>query len=267
MEISALVDSKELSSFVRRRLNSDGGYTFARALYRFEFPSSISETYYALATLAVLGEEIPSRGKTHDYVKGIRADNGMYDSPAVIFYAMKSLLFLGEKPEADAALVTELQAAIQKKRAHLEAFSSKWLSADYGVDDSPFRPVFCAAKILKTLGSEIKRPDFEWLLNNEKNGGFGIGQPDVTSTYHVLSTLSCSGYDIRKFSQAGEFIKKCSVPSGGYASVPAGAPAFVDTTHFAIASLALLGKEPEAKDRHLHYLAGLQDANGGFRRS
>ena len=267
MKISALVDARKLSEYIRHRLNSDGGYTFARKLYGLEFPSSISETYYALAVLSMLGEEIPSKSKTLEYVKGIRKDDGRYGPSTTAFHAIKALLLLGEKPPADAALVAELQETIRQRRALFEEFDSVWFSADYDAGDSPFRSAFCAARVLKIVGGKMEKPDFVWMIHKEhEGGGFGIHKPDVASTYYVLSALASAGYDLKDYQKTSGFVERCSVHTGGYSQVERGAPAFVESTYFAVAALALLGKEPKEKEKHLHYLAGLQ-ADGGFRRS
>jgi len=267
MKIFALANARGLSEYIRQRLNSDGGYTFARKLYGFEFPSSISETYYALATLSLLGEEIPSKAKTADYVKGVRSANGRYGSPIVAFYAIKSLVLLGKKAPSDAALIEELQMTVKQQRASFEESRSEWFSADYDTGESPFRSVFCAARALKMIGARMDRADFEWMAHKRKEGGFGVGKPDIASTYYALSSLACAGYGLDEFQKAAEFAERCSVPSGGYSSVPGGAPAFVESTYFAIATLALLKKGAKEKQRHLRYIGALQNSDGGFRRS
>jgi len=266
MKISALVDARKLSEFVGSRRNSDGGYSFSYPIYGFEFPSSISETYYALAILSMLGEEIPDGGNTLEYLRSIQSESGRYSSPSVAFHAVKALRLLGEKP-ARTGYLQQLQEAIAERRALFEEFDSTWFSADYDAGDSPFRPAFCSARVLKMAGADMNWWDFEWMIRRRQDGGFGAAVPDVISTYYVLSALSCAGYDINKFAETAGFIERCDVPGGGYSPVPHGAPAFVETTYFAIAALRILGKQPTNAKEHLLFLQGLQAHNGGFRRS
>ncbi|MCX8195208.1 MAG: hypothetical protein N3G22_03850, partial [Candidatus Micrarchaeota archaeon] len=131
MEVSDIVDAKGLSRFVKSRQNSDGGYTFARRLYGLEFPSSISETYFALSILSILKENVQHREKTLSYVKKISRGKELHSSPATAFYAISSFLLLGERPPHSASLVEWLRAAITEKRAMFNEPTSNWFSAEY----------------------------------------------------------------------------------------------------------------------------------------
>jgi hypothetical protein len=267
MKIPALVDARELSEFVKHRLNSDGGYTFARKLYGFEFPSSSSETYYALATLAAIGEEIPLKDKTVEYLKGIQDEDGLYSSLKVAFHVVKALRLLGERP-SKSAYVLQCQAAARNGHEHFEKFNSKWFPAGYDSEDSSFSSIFYAAKVLKMADARMERRDFAWIANGAwQGGGFGVGSPNVASTYHALSALSCAGIGPEAFLGSAEFIETCRVRGGGYTPVARGSPAFLETTYFAIAALGLLGARPAGMADHARFLSDLQNGNGGFRRS
>jgi len=266
-KISALADIGALADFIAGRLNSDGGYSFARPLFGYEFPSSISETYYALATLSLIGKEIPERERTLAYLHSTQKENGAYTSPGIAFHAAKSLALLGKKPQGK-EYIERLRTVIHRQRETFQEFDSTWFSADYDAGDSPFRPFFCAARVLKMADAKLEKPDFIWLAYKEaKGGGFGVGKPDIASTYHALSSLFCVGFGPGDFPDCADFIEKCGVREGGFAPVPGGAPAFAETTYLAIAALHLLGRKPPMAKEHALFISRLQHGNGGFARS
>ncbi|MCX8175236.1 MAG: hypothetical protein N3E51_03460 [Candidatus Micrarchaeota archaeon] len=266
METCALIDTDKLASFIGNRLNSDGGYGFARRLYGFEFPSSISETYYALGALSFCGCRIPSKAKTVAYLER----SGVLDCakclPSAAFHTIGAFLLLGKKPDANPELVAFLERNIGEKSILCGKHRSFWLSADYGAADSPFSRIFYSANALRMLGK--KAAGAAWLVRClQREGGFGAGRADVVSTYHALSALLCAGGFLPDPKKTADFVERCSVASGGYSMAAGGAPAFVETTFFALFSLAMLGEKPKSPEKHIRFIASLQNSDGGFRRS
>jgi len=264
-ETIPIINRKNLVSFVKCRQNSDGGYSFCYPLYDVEFPSSISETYYALAVLSILGEGMPARDRTLGYLKDIQRPDGRYDSPGVAFYAIKSLLLLGEKPER-LEFVDQLRGILREYRIFSEQFGGEFFSADYDTSESPFKLVYYASKTLSMLNINFEG-DVSWLLRFKSDGGFGVGRPDVTATYHALTVLGNGGYDLEKLHDTAGFIADCKEENGGYSSVPASKPAYIEMTYFAIGALKLLHSKIAGKEKHRSFIMNLQNGDGGFRRS
>jgi len=266
MRVASLIDAKKLADFVKCRLNSDGGYSFSYPLYGVEFPSSVSETFYALAILSMLKEEIPSRSKTLEYLLDLQRPDGSYDSPAVAFYAVKSLKLLGASPRSK-AFTKNLFATLREFRILKETFGGEFFSADYDMTESPFKLAYQASKTLWLSGEKIKEEDVSWLLPENKDGGFGTGSSDIVATYHAVSTLYYGGFDLSKLKNTALFIRKCMVNEGGYASVPNSWPAYIEATYFAVATSKLLSQKIDASEGHISFVRGLQNSDGGFRRS
>lgn len=259
------INWKKLAEFAASRQNSDGGYSFSYPLFGVEFPSSISETYYALAVLSMLKEEIPAKNQTIRYLHDTQREDGRYDSPGVAFYAVKSLLLLGEKPER-MEFVGQLRSILREFRIFSEQFGGEFFSADYDTSESPFKLVYCASKTLSLLDIEFGE-DVSWLLQFKRDGGFGIVRPEMTATYHALTTLKCGRYNLDRLDDTALFIASCRAEDGGYASIPGSIPAYIETTYFAIGALKLLNSKVVGKDRHRNYIVNLQNGDGGFRRS
>jgi len=263
--MNAPINKIKLAEFTVSRRNSDGGYSFCYPLFGVEFPSSISETYYALAVLSMLKEEIPGKSQTIRYLHGAQREDGCYDSPGVAFYAVKSLLLLGEKPRR-MEFVGQLRGILREFRIFSEQIGDEFFSADYDTSESPFKLVFCASKTLSLLDIGFVE-DVSWLHQFKRDGGFGIKGPDVTATYHALTALRCGGHNLEKLEDIALFIAGCEAKEGGYSSVPGSVPAFIETTYFAIGAMKLLNSKVAGKEKHRNYIVNLQNGDGGFRRS
>jgi len=266
MHIGSLINSEKLAYFVKCRLNSDGGYSFSYPIYGVEFPSSVSETFYALAILSLLNEEIPSKAKTIRYLHDIQRPDGMYDSLGVAFYAVKSLKLLNALPK-NTAFTKQMFTTLREFRIFKETFGDEFFSADYDMTDSPFKLAYQASKILYLLKEKIDETDVAWLLPENKNGGFGIGHSDIVATYHAVATLSYGGCDLGNLKNTGLFIKKCRIDDGGYALVPNSQPPYIETTYFAVATLKLLNLKINDTRQQIQFIKNLQNGDGGFRRS
>jgi len=262
---TSLIGRENLIDYATSRLNSDGGYSFSYPLFGTEFPSSISETYYALSIFSILGEEIPERGRTEEYLRGIQRKDGRYDSTAVAFYAVKSLLLIGRKPER-LGFVDDLQGVLRKPRIFSGQFGGGFFSADYDLSESPFVRMYHASETISALGLPVGE-DAARIFKPNADGGFGARNSDVVSTYHALAALACGGHDAGRLSRTAEFVEKCEARGGGYSGVPGGMPPFMETTHSAIMAMKLLGREAACPERHANFIARFQNGDGGFRRS
>jgi len=259
------INGEKLAHFVKQRLNSDGGYSFSYPLFGVEFPSSISETYYALAILNMLQEEPSNKHETLKYLSKIQRPDGRYDSPTVAFYAVKCILLLGEKPK-NLGFANSLNAILKASRLFSEQYGGQFFSADYDVSESPFKLLYYSAKILRLMGLPITE-DLSWLSPGNPDGGFGVGRSDVASTYHAIATLYYSDYDVKNLKNSPNFLESCRNESGGYSSVFGSFPPYIETTYFAIAALQLLGLKAPKPEKHADFIHKLQNGDGGFRRS
>ncbi|MEM3422478.1 MAG: prenyltransferase/squalene oxidase repeat-containing protein [Candidatus Bilamarchaeaceae archaeon] len=267
MNLNEYVDIKELLDFVKCRLNSDGGYSFSYPMYGVEFPSSVSETFYAIAILSLLGEYIPSKKKTIRYLKEIQRPDGSYDSVNVAFYAIKTLKILGERTEISDYYAQFLHSKLNRSHIDIETLNDEFLTADYDTTDSPFKTAYQIAEILHTCKDKIKKEDFSWLNKQNNEWMFIQGHLDIVSTYHVLNTLKLAGYDVSSFRQSVEFVLRCEVKEGGYAIAPEILPPYIETTHFAVEILKMFKKAIKKRKNHINFIAHLQNEDGGFRRA
>jgi len=266
LKFASLIDVEELVSYAKIRQNSDGGYSFLRSIYGVEFPSSISETYYALAILSMLQEGILRKEKTVEFIRSMQRDDGTFNSPEVAFYTIRSLQLLGEGLPST-SFAEQFYSLLRQRRMMYEGDGLSYFSSDYDATSSPFRSIYCAVRALRLSGLRVDERDVDWLADHEEDGGFGIRRPDITSTYYALGALLGAGYQREKFSRTAQFIETCALNEGGYSSIPHSAPAFVESTYFAVATLGLIGKKTKETRKHIKFLCKLQNGNGGFRRA
>jgi len=266
LKFASLIDVEDLVNFTKIRQNSDGGYSFLRSIYGVEFPSSISETCYALAILSMLQERAPRKEKTIEFIKNMQRDDGTFNSSEVAFYTIKSLQLIGEELPSK-SFAEQLYDLLRKREMVYEEGCLGYFSSDYDVTGSPFRSTYCAARSLHLSKLPVDKGDVDWLTDHEENGGFGIDRPNITSTYYALAALFCAGYQKEEFPRTTRFVEKCALNEGGYAGTPHGGPAFVETTYFAIATLNLIGERSKEPRKHVRFICRLQNNNGGFRRA
>jgi len=257
-------DLKELVRFVLLRQNKDGGYGFAPKYCGLEFPSAVSDTFYALAVLDALNQDFLERERTLSYLHGIQSVNGTYDNIAVAFYAVKALEILRKKP-ARMEFTAQLREALEKTKWHGgESFSS-----DYDASSSPLKYQYYAAKALRICDFALKMEHGSWVLSPNKDGGFGKGNSDITTTYHALQILSLTGHQIGDFQSTAEFVERCAWVNGGFCAVPNSTPAYLESTYFGIMCCKLLGIPLDKwhEETTLEYIENMQNLGGGFRRS
>jgi len=262
-----LVNHNKIIKFVLSRRNDDGGYGFCPPHYGAEFPSSSSDTFYALSILHMLGEKISHSHRTEEYLFSLQNEDGSFSGMTSAFHTVKSLELLGSKPKK-LHFLDRLEGYLKgKKSVKGEEFMSGFLSAEYDTSSSPYKHVYCAVEILKTLGRKVSLNEVEWILPEGKHGGFGVGSSDIISTFYALSCLHAAGYPMKELEKTKKFVEGCEHREGGFTSIPHITPPYMEDTYFGLASAKLLGIEPKHPDRSDWFVASCQNTDGGFRRS
>ncbi|MEM4368428.1 MAG: prenyltransferase/squalene oxidase repeat-containing protein [Candidatus Anstonellales archaeon] len=266
MEINSIINGDKLYSFIIGRLNSDGGYTFAKKLYSYEFPSSISETYYALETLHQCNFEILNRDKTIEYLES----NISLDSFNVthVYFIIKSLEILGKKIN----LIDKISYLVTKKIFNTleEIEDHRWLdySTSYDTSESKFSTLYYAIKLRSFLNLKDEHQNIIFKrLNDVLSLKFKRNELDIVSFYHIISALFELNPKFYIDNKMCEFILNAQVNTGGFSLTAFSMPAFIESTYMAIDLLKKFNKEVPNKRGHLEFISKLQNIDGGFRRS
>ncbi|MEM3404252.1 MAG: prenyltransferase/squalene oxidase repeat-containing protein [Nitrososphaeria archaeon] len=271
-------------AYIKSRQGEDGGYLF----YQYEdiFESSIDDTYYALASLKLLGEKIPNKNKTLKFLYSKTEDLNLHSA----YYWANALYTLQEHLE-EKSKVTALSVLNEKankwierlarsdmldfERINLESnFESQGSSTEISAIELPtqLEQLFKTLDTIKKLGLSIKQPNIKdeiikKVLNFHKpDYGFGLTNSDISSTFYSLTILSMLDYPLTNL-KTWDWILALEDREGGFNVKINSRFRVLEYTCEAVKALKLLGKKPKFIQSHVNFILECQNANGGFRRS
>jgi len=237
--------------YVTARQNADGGYSFCQGV-----ESSAQDTYYALAIFKLLDVSQPNIEATVRWLQTFPANN-IYG----YFYVTKGLI-LCDRP-MDNNLVNNV---LSLKKPH-----GGFGEVDVDVEAySEFDATYRATEILRELNIVIDpEPTIRWLLKYlNPDGGFAVaGRSNLISTFHAVASLYNLGYSIKELNETLNFVRSCEKHGGGFTSVPDTTLPYLEDTYSGVLILDLMGQTCAYPEATRKLVLGLQNSNGGFRRS
>jgi hypothetical protein len=236
--------------YVTARRNPDGGYNFCQGV-----ESCAQDTYYALAIFNLLDIPAPNVEATVEWLQRFPADN-IY----AYYYVAKGLAIRGEQVSDE--LVNRV---VTLRRPH----------GGYGVTEvgieaySEFEATYRATEILRELHVQTdKEPTIQWLLGYlNTDGGFGVSRSNIISTFHAVASLHNLDYPVKKLDSTLGYIRSCEKSRGGFTAVPEVTLPFLEDIHAGVSVLGLMGEECAYPEATRDLVLGMQNSNGGFRRS
>ncbi len=280
------ISLERLKGYVLAKLGGDGGYLSYQ--YMNIFDSTAEDTFYALSILTDIGCKPPRPGKIKRFLKGQQLANGEYRSLSVAYYSVKALAILGDKPERTGRAIDYLlrglktalsrkpiEKAISVEEEHfmasgvLKSFDAT--SALTPVEIPPvLRDIAASLDALKTLNVAscgLEGRVIERVMEFRAGNGFGVGGPDLASTYYALKALRLAGYRVSWLGHVKEWVKLCENPQGGFDVKPGARTPFTEYLYYGTGCLAMLGFRARYEMRHLKLLAACQNGDGGFSRA
>lgn len=250
-----MIDVDALRNYVLSRRAQDGGFAFC-----YPLPSSLPETYYAVYILDVLGEKIDDREKLVNYLR-----SSLKMNPHSVYFVLKTLDILGEElPDVSDFAIERLRKAMGRAVATKDVHElESGITATYSFDmPNVLREVYSLVTVLRLLNVECEEMSRakKFVEMFRKDGGFGVKDPTLEDTYYAISVLR------RRDEKALGFIMEREWKDGGFSKVPGSYPPYIEDTYFAVESLHVMGVRYR-NYRTVRYLASLQNADGGFRRS
>ncbi|MCX7816117.1 MAG: hypothetical protein N2317_01220 [Syntrophales bacterium] len=241
--------------YIMNRLCQCGGFCF----YRLEEPNG-SDTYYAIASLKLLGMEFRDQN-TVIFLKNMQHDDGSYDSIQSAFYSLVSLDLLQERPKKSPENYID---------QCLENYTLK-------VDKLPadVSSIFYQLRLLVDLycqflqkKNKTKEKELCELIAKFRNsdGGFGYPYSSITDTayaLYILKTLSC----IDAYRDVEHFIRTCEDPLFGFTEVPGSSLSFIEYIHAGLWAEQLLDIQPRFAYACMDFIIHCRRKNGGFSRA
>jgi len=242
---------QSILKYVTARQNVDGGYNFCQGV-----ESCAQDTYYALAIFNLLDVSPPKVEMAVKWLQKFPADN-IYS----YFYVIKGLTLCGEK------VAGELVNRVLSLRRPHGGFGEVNVDIEaYSEFDSTYK----ATEILRELRISIDpEPTIRWLLKYlNPDGGFAAGgHSTLTPTFHAVSALRNLGYPVKKLDKTLQFVRSCEKRGGGFTSVPETNPPYLEDIYAGILILDLMDQRCTYPEVTRRLVLGLQNSNGGFRRS
>jgi len=242
--------AQQVLQYVEARQNPDGGYFFAQGA-----DSGAQDTYYALDIFNLLRTGPPNLEATIDWLRKFPADN-VY----AYFYVGKGLAL--HKRQVDQKIVQRL---LELRKPH-----GGYSEIDVNIEAySEFEATYRATEVLRELHVPVDtEPTAQWLLNSmNTDGGFGRGCSNLISTFHALSSLCNLGYQIRELKKTLQFVRSCEKKRGGFTVVSEVSLPFLQEVYAGATILRIMDEPFTYPKATTELVLGLQNSNGGFRRS
>jgi len=240
---------REAANYINRCHLEDGGYFFARIP-----PSSGTDTYFAVKSLALLGVK-PARPKaTADFFLQQMRD-GTLSGIMGIFAAVEVLNELCQ-------MTDELRKYAQKKILALQNKAGGFGAQDniYIEVSSELEETYRAVRIFKTVGTKFDEQtvsDFAFSLINP-DGGYGRdGRSTLASTFYATAIHKLLGADTQKLACTAAYLRRRENNWGVQ---------FIEDLYWLVEGLANLGEKPLFPRRITQFVLECQRQNGGFAR-
>ena len=247
-------DEKTTIRYIRERHCASGGYCF----YRLDEPNA-GDTFYALASLAILGVSPDDGGITLSYLHSFQRPDGSFSNVNVGHKVIRSLMILGERPDIDPSGWI-LSSLLQPCKSARPVESS-----------SIFEHLYLLIDICTLLGIPI--PDGRKsgivstvLIHQHPDTGFGYQRSTIIETAHALAILGALDYPVSSTGSKA-FLKRCEDPASGFLAVPDSKPAYLEHIHAGVLACSVLGHYSPVLGQCEEFVRKCCRENGGYIRS
>jgi len=240
---------QQVINYIDRCHLEDGGYFFARIP-----PSSGTDTYYAVKSLALLGVKPPKPKATAAFFLE-QIKDGTLSSITGIFTAVEVLNELG-------LITDELKKYAQNKILALQNKAGGFGAQDniYIEVSSELEETYRAVKILKTISAAFDEQAVTDVLCYLKNpdGGYGRDvRSTLASTFYATAIHKLLGADTQKLACTAAYLRRRENNWGVQ---------YIEDLYWLAEGLANLGEKPLSPRRITQFVLECQRQNGGFAR-
>jgi len=243
-------------SYIRKRQNKDGGYTFAQWT-----ESSAEDTFFAVRILDMLKTQPLRVADTIRFLRELQYSDGSFDSIKVAYYCITALLALGSAPRFD----------VRNYANSLEGMHGGFGSLDANIEtSSELETTFLTLCLLKHVDKARSDNAAKFVLGRLNNdGSFGrSGYSRLASVHFALASLKLLNYDVQSLEGTLRWLRYCELPRGGFTTTPRDTSYLViDELYHGLNALQYFESDPLYAPAHRQLLNRFQNGNDGFRRS
>lgn len=235
----------KIEQYVKSCMNADGGYAFTRGV-----DSNAQDTYFALATMVILGIESWKKEGTKAWLRSYPVND-----IRSLYYVTFSLSMLNEEPP-------------ECSHEILASFRLNQDSLYVGL--SEFESLFMYSCLVKRLYRQMEMEGvLRFLLKfQNRDGGFGgNSHSNLVATYHAVSVLENLGFDVDGLNSTKDFVRACERMQGGFDLVPNAHISYLEGTYAGIELLEIFGLRSRYPQECIRSITEAFRFNGGFART
>ena len=231
-------------AYVHGRQCANGGFCF----YRFQYleEPNLADTYYAVASLRLLGAPLPNRDAIARFVAEARAGG-----PAALYYATAIFDHLDEEPPA--ALEMSARGLVIRRPGDDSAESvSRWLAETAQL-----------AWLRRRFRMDAPEAISPLLERWSKGGGYGR-HPNLPDTWQAMSALVA--LNEQPSVETGSFVDSLQAAGVGFRWAPAAAATTIEVLRAGVGCCTALGIPVRFPDDVLRFVLSCQANDGAFAR-
>jgi len=241
--------------YILERRCTSGGFCF----YRLDEPNA-ADTYWALASLDLLGAPLPADAATVAFLKGFQHPEGGFENGYIGHAVLRGLRLLGQCPERDP--VAWVYQSLSQRGGSVRPVESA----------SMFDQIYLLADLSAALEIAIPleiREDVTTYILRYRNPDSGFGNPASTlmETSQALTVLAGLGHPAASLQESLKFLRMCEDPSFGFLAVPGSRPSYLEHIHAGLLGCSVLGYPPPVLDPCQEFIERCRIGNGGYTRS
>lgn len=246
---AAGIDLNRVAAYIRERQTTDGGFFFARVP-----PATAGDTFYALASLRLLGLEPRDPPAARAWVEQA-GDVDYLDQPRTVYHLMKSAEYLDVPFERRSRWAER----VLRFANPLGGFGA-WQHLDAEVI-SELEPTYFAVRALSMAGIGFDHDRAAHFVHRYRNadGGFGrAGKSTYASTCYAVAALAALGAAAGTAGATARWLHAHdAVRERGY----------LEDVYWYVMALRSLGESPANAGHVLSFVRACWHPSGGFARN
>jgi len=242
--------------YILERRCTSGGFCF----YRLDEPNA-ADTYWALASLDLLGAPLPTDAATAAFLKGFQHTDGGFENGYIGHAVLRGLPLLGQRPERDPT--NWVYRCMSQHGESIRPVESA----------SMFDQIYLLADLCAAMGIAIPQKIGEDVMayimrHCNPDGGFGNPASTLMETGQALTVLAgLGGHPAASLQESLKFVRMCEDPSFGFLAIPGARPSYLEHIHAGLLACFALGYRPPVLDSCREFIERCHNGNGGYTRS